>query len=103
MRAPETAALAFAAAALSLSAAQVYSVPDGERIYPGYAVEVDGAKAPVSEVRCSAIPFNRRWPGHQRQIEQTELCGMTRFAFDGKATVSVTAARDFKTVKIRPL
>ena len=89
--------------ALSLSAAQVYSVPEGERIYSGYAVEVDGAKAPVSEVRCSAMPFNRRWPGHQRQIEQTELCGMVRFAFSGKASVSVTAAKDFKTVKIRPL
>ena len=90
-------------AALSGLAAQVYPVPDGERTYPGYAVEVDGEKAPVSEVRCSAMPFNRRWPGHQRQIEQTELCGMVRFAFTGSATVSVTAARDFKEVKIRPL
>lgn len=93
----------FAAAALSLNAAQVYTVPNGERIYNAYVVEVDGAMAPVSEVRCSAIPFNRRWPGHQRQIEQTELCGMVRFAFCGKASVSVTAARDFKTVVIRPL
>ena len=98
--------------ALSLHAAQIYSVPEGERIYPGYTVKVDGAVAPVSEVRCSAMPFNRRWPGHQRQIEQTELCGMVRFAFDAAArgeralpaaTVTVTAAQDFKTVKIRPL
>ena len=88
---------------LSLAAAHVYSVPEGERIYDGYSVSVDGAPAPVSEVRCSAMPFNRRWPGRQRQIEQTELCGMVRFAFDGKATVSVTAARDFKEVKIRPM
>ena len=87
---------------LSLPAAQIYPAPERERIYPGYTVEVDGKKAPVSEVRCSAMPFNRRWPGHQRQVEQTELCGMVRFAFEGKATVSVTAARDFKTVKIRP-
>lgn len=96
---------AAAAAALSLvvKAAEVYSVPDGERIYGGYAVEVDGAAAPVSEVRCSAMPFNRRWPGRQRQIEQSELCGMVRFAFEGKATVKVTAAKDFKTVKVRPL
>ncbi len=85
-----------------LCAAQVYSVPEGERIYSGYAVTVDGSAAPVSEVRCSAMPFNRRWPGHQRQIEQTELCGMVRFAFEGRATISVTAARDFRTVKIRP-
>ncbi len=81
----------------------IYSVPDGERPYGGYAVTVDGAKAPVSEVRCSTIPFNRRWPGHQRQIEQTELCGMVRFAFKGKATVAVTPDHDFKEVKVRPL
>ena len=87
----------------SLHAAQVYTVPEGEKIYPGYTVEVGGVKAPVSEVRCSAMPFNRRWPGRQRQIEQTELCGMVRFALEGKAKVSVTAAKDFKTVKIRPL
>ena len=71
----------------SLIAAEVYSVPDGERLYPGYEVSVDGVKTPVSEVRCSAIPFNRRWPGHQRQIEQTELCGMVRFAFDAAAEI----------------
>ena len=82
---------------------QIYSVPDGERVYQGYTVAVNGAAVPVSEVRCSAIPFNRRWPGRQRQIEQTELCGMVRFAFEGKATVSVTADRDFKEVKVRPL
>ena len=89
--------------AASIRAAQVYPVPEGERIYPDYAVKVDGEKVPVSEVRCSAMPFNRRWPGHQRQVEQTELCGMARFAFSGKATVTVTAAKDFRTVKIRPL
>ena len=37
--------------ALSLPAAQVYPVPEGERLYSGYAVEVDGEKASVSEVR----------------------------------------------------
>ena len=97
------AAAAVAAAAGAARGVEVYSVPNGERIYGGYAVMVDGVAAPVSEVRCSAMPFNRRWPGHQRQIEQTELCGMVRFAFDGKATVSVTADRDFSEVKVRPL
>ena len=86
-----------------VDAAGVYLVPASERLYDGYVVAVDGTTVPVSEVRCSAIPFNRRWPGHQRQIEQTELCGMVRFAFGGKATVSVTANRDFKEVKVRPL
>ena len=103
MAAAGAAALLAAGVGLPTCAATVYPVPAGERIYGGYEVTVDGVKAPVSEVRCSAIPFNRRWPGHQRQIEQTELCGMVRFAFAGRATVSVTADRDFKTVKVRPL
>ena len=97
------AATAVAAAVGAAHGAEVYSVPKGERIYGGYTVTVDGVAAPVSEVRCSAMPFNRRWPGHQRQIEQTELCGMVRFAFAGKATASVTADRDFRDVKVRPL
>ena len=96
-------AAAAVAAAGAARGATVYTVPEGERLYGGYAVTVDGVPAPVSEVRCSAIPFNRRWPGYQRQIEQTELCGLVRFAFEGRATVSVTADRDFKAVKVRPL
>ena len=96
-------AIAALCAKFLVQGSTIFSVPDGERLYGGYAVTVDGAEAPVSEVRCSAMPFNRRWPGHQRQIEQTELCGMVRFAFAGKATVSVTADRDFASVKVRPL
>lgn len=83
--------------------AEVYSVPAGERIYDGYAVTVDGQAAPVSEVRVSAMPFNRRWPGHQRQIDQTELAGMVRFAFTGRTCVTVRPTKPFKTVKVRPL
>ena len=75
-------------------------VPGGEN---GYVVTVDGARAVASDVRCSAIPFNRRWPGHQRDISQTEICGMARFEFDGGAHVEVTAPRDFSSFRIRPL
>ena len=47
------AAAAVAAAVGAVRGAEVYSVPDGERIYGGYTVAVDGVAVPVSEVRCS--------------------------------------------------
>ena len=85
------------------TACEIYSVPACERIYDGYTVKVCGRDVPVSEARCSAMPFNRRWPGHQRSIDQSEQTGMVRFAFDGTARVEVTAKKEFKDVKIRPL
>ena len=96
---------AVAAAGLTVSAESwIYSTPACEtRNGAGYAVKVDGADAPVSEVRHSAMPVNIRWPGHQRELDQTEIGGMVRFAFSGKAKVAVTAPRDFKEVRVRPL
>ena len=80
----------------------IYPVPNGEPIYPGFTASLDGENLPVLEVRCSSIPFNRRWPGHQRQIDQSELCGMVRFWFEGKAELTVTANRYFERAEIRP-
>ena len=81
----------------------VYQVPKEEPLYSGYSAAADGQSVPVLPVRCSAIPFNRRWPGHQRSMDQSELCGMARFWFEGSAAVSVTADRDFKEAVLRPL
>ena len=56
----------------------------------------------MAAVRNSAMPVNIRWPGHQREIDQTEIDGMVRFSTAGKAVIAVTAPRDFKEVKVRP-
>ena len=83
---------------------RIYPTPPCEtRNGAGYAVKVNGVDAPVSEVRHSAMPVNIRWPGHQRELDQTEIDGMVRFAFSGKVTVAVTAPKDFKEVRVRPL
>ena len=84
-----------------LAASRVYDDPAPGRAN-GYAVTVDGARAVVSDVRNSAMPVNIRWPGHQRDLDQTEIGGLVRFEFDGTAQVEVTAPRDFREVKIRP-
>ncbi len=85
-----------------LARSRVYDdpAPGGEN---GYVVAVDGVRAVVSDVRNSAMPLNIRWPGHQRELDQTEIGGLVRFEFDGTAQVEVTAPRDFREVKIRPL
>ena len=90
-------------AAFFARAAHLYPQPDGEaRNAAGYAVTVDGQPAGVAAVRNSAMPVNIRWPGHQREIDQTEIDGMLRFSTDGKAVIAVTAPHDFKEVKVRP-
>lgn len=81
----------------------IYSVPTEEPEYEGYKVTVDSQNAPVLQVRCSSMPFNRRWPGHQRSIDQSELCGMVRFWFEEEVKITVTADRDFENAVIRPL
>lgn len=85
-------------------AAHLYSVPScEERHAAGYAVKVDGESAPVLAVRNSAMPVNIRWPGHQRELDQTEVGGLVRFSFSGTVKLDVSAPWDFKEVRIRPL
>ena len=83
-------------------AAHVYPAAEGKTDGAGYSARVDGQAAPVLELRHSAMPVNIRWPGHQREKDQTELTGLVRFSFQGSAKVEITAPRDFRTVKIRP-
>jgi len=38
-----------------------------------YEVRVNGQPVELNTARVSAVPLNRRWPGHQREREQSEL------------------------------
>jgi len=103
MNAKRIALAAWAGLVVAARAAEIYPVPACEtRNGAGYAVTVDGQAAPVSEVRNSAMPVNIRWPGHQRELDQSEIDGMVRFATEGAATLAVTAPRDFASVLVRP-
>lgn len=81
------------------------------RIYPvtrtclecdDYTVKINGEKLDLDTARVSAYPFNRRWPGHQRQIEQTELVNFLSLAVDGQIEVEIIPKHEFEGVKIRP-
>ncbi len=68
-----------------------------------YAVTVNGKECPVRACRVSAKPFNRTWPGKQRDMSQTELASFVFFEADEDVTLSVKVKDDFDKAVIRPL
>lgn len=75
--------------------------PDSE--FVRVSVFADGRAMPVEPVRCSKMPFNRRWPGHQRPKDQTEICGLARFALAKPTEVVLEVREPFSSVTVRPL
>ena len=67
----------------------VYPVTPTEDQCTDYRVFINGATVETNTARVSAIPFNRRWPGHQRQIEQTELVQFLSFAMDAPVKIKL--------------
>ncbi len=84
-------------------ASHIYPNPQGEPLAEGYRVWVDGKSAPLRLMRVSAAPINRRWPGHQREMDQSELASFVSFSMEGTADFTVDVERDFKEAVIRPL
>lgn len=67
-----------------------------------YTVKVNGNKVKLEEIRVSALPFNRVWPGKQRDISQSEIAYMLRIHDDEPVFIEVTPVGTFKRVDIRP-
>ena len=66
-------------------------------------VALDGRELKVETARCSAMPVNIRWPGHQRELDQTEICTFVRFDLSKPVALTVTAPADSRKAVIRPL
>ena len=79
----------------------IYPVTATEN-YRDYVVKINGVNVPLNTARVSAQPFNRRWPGHQRQIEQSELINFVSFAIDEEVTMEIKPEFLFDEVEIRP-
>ncbi|MBQ1552447.1 MAG: hypothetical protein IIZ66_02775 [Clostridia bacterium] len=86
-----------------LDRAAAYPVPDGEPVYEGMRVTLDGVEAQCYRARVSAVPFNRVWPGHQRPLEQTELAPFISFDMTAPVDVTVSAGREVGEAVVRPL
>ena len=68
------------------------SFPQGEVEQKDFNLVIEGTRIPLHQARVSAMPFNRRWPGHQRELDQTELASFASFTIDGPVTVLVTVS-----------
>ena len=81
---------------------KVYPVVKTQDVCEDYEVYVNGVKADLNTARVSAYPFNRRWPGHQRQIEQTELINFLSMASDEEVELKIIPKIPSLNVRIRP-
>ena len=80
----------------------LYPVQPGELICEDYTVKLNGQEVVLDAARVSAIPYNRRWPGHQREIEQSEVVSFLSFAMDEPVTLEIFPKKPCNGVKIRP-
>lgn len=83
-------------------AVRIYPVNEAEEACRDYKCEINGRAVVCDTARVSAVPFNRRWPGHQREKEQTELVNFLSFAAEGETEIVIYPQKPFGGVKIRP-
>lgn len=83
---------------------RVYPVIKTDVICNDYTVRINGERIQTNTARVSACPHNRRWPGHQREISQSETVQFVSLECDGPVEFSVVCnfEYDAKNVKIRP-
>ena len=83
---------------------RVYPVVATAPLCNDYTVRVNGEVAPTNTARVSAMPFNRRWPGHQREIAQSEPVQFLSLSTDGPLELEITPNSPFdpNAVRIRP-
>ena len=80
----------------------IYKVTKNDTICEDYSVKVNGEKVELHTARVSANPINRRWPGHQRGIEQTELVNFLSFAADEPITLEIEPRQSLESFAVRP-
>ena len=78
-------------------------VVDAELVSDAYKVFVNGEEACVYSCRISAAPFNRSWPGHQRQIDQTAKVSFVNIVSDEDLHIEVIPKKtDYERIILKP-
>ena len=80
----------------------VYPVTDTGLPHGGYRVWVNGSEVSLNAARVSAVPFNRRWPGHQRQLDQTEPADFLLMEATGPVSFRILPPERCSSAVIRP-
>lgn len=81
---------------------KIYPVTKLNDVCENYSVKINGEAVELDTARVSAYPMNRRWPGHQREIEQSELINFLSLATDEPIEFEITPNKPFENVIIRP-
>lgn len=68
----------------------------------GYTISVNGMTVPTDTARVSAMPYNRRWPGHQRSLDQTEVIQFLSMEADEPLDFEITLPEPTDKVVLRP-
>ena len=82
---------------------KIHSLPESVEKSKLFEVSVNGIFVVPEFARVSAMPFNRGWPGHQRELSQTEESAFISFESDEKITLDITSDQKIETAVIRPL
>lgn len=81
---------------------KIYPVIDTEPNCNDYRIFINGTEVKSNTARVSAVPFNRRWPGHQRSLDQTEEIQFLSLATDEPLNFEIIPKTPFENVKLRP-
>jgi len=80
----------------------IYPVQKWENECTDYQVKINGKEVPLNTARVSAYPINRRWPGHQRGLEQTELINFLSLSADEPLNFEIKPKNSFEKAVVRP-
>ena len=67
-----------------------------------YKIKINGKDITAHQARVSAVPFNRRWPGHQRGLEQSEIIDFLLLTLEEPMNFEIETEEKFEDVVIRP-
>lgn len=81
---------------------KIYNVTRTNEVCNDYEVFVNGEKAELNTARVSAYPYNRRWPGKQRQLDQTELINFLSMEADEDFELRIVPKLPSLALRIRP-
>ncbi len=80
---------------------RIYPVTKVAPVCEDYLVKINGKGVESNTARVSAVPFNRRWPGHQRDISQSEPIQFLSLATDEPLEFVITPTGDFDPAKLK--
>ncbi len=81
---------------------KIYPLTEVEYSTENYKISINGAVVKPDTARVSAYPFNRRWPGHQRSIDQSESVNFLNLETDEPLKFEITPKIPFEKVEVRP-